>query len=52
MKMLKVFIYYLPKKTIKKTLPQKVRIKVKIELAEIKNMTKLRDNFAKVLKRK
>ena len=54
MKILKVYIiYYLHKKTIK-TLPLKFRIKIKIELTEIevKNRTNLKDNFAKILKRK
>ena len=49
--MLKVYIYYLHKKAIVKTLPQKVRIKMKTELTEIdaENRTKLRDKFAKIL---
>ena len=54
MKILKVYIiYYLHKKTIK-TLPLKLRIKIKIELieVEVKNRTNLKDNFAKILKRK
>ena len=40
---------------MKKTLLRKVRIKIKIELTEItevKNRTNLKDNFAKILKRK
>ena len=48
-------IYYLhKKKLLYKTLPLKVRVKIKIELIEIeaKNRTNIRDNFAKILKRK
>ena len=52
MEMLKVYIYYLHKKNYKKTLPLKVRIKIKIELTEIgvKNKEKFRDKIVKISK--
>ena len=53
-KILKVYIYYLHKKTIIKNITSKSGLNIKIELTEIevKNRTNLRDKFTKTLKRK
>ena len=53
-KILKVYIYNLHKKTIIKNITSKSGLNIKIELTEIevKNRTNLRDKFTKTLKRK
>ena len=48
------YLLFAEEKLLYKTLPLKVRVKIRMELIEIeaKNRTNLRDNFAKILKRK